>query len=154
MKKLTLTVIAALISCITFAQIEIRGRVTQINKCELLDEGGYKILKSTYPYRTNVKLNDNELLIINDHYLQFKLSDKMVDSSDNQLTINYMSTFHKKPIMVAVMECENGIKIGIFSMDGNNKFTEYIIPKPRVAKQQSYIHLNKCYESISYTSGR
>jgi len=136
MKKLTLTVIAALISCITFAQIEIRGRVTQINRCELLDSGGFRILKTTYPpIQTSIRLNDNELVIINDNRIRFELSDKMVDSSNNQLTINYISSFHKKLLMIAVMECGEGMKIGIFSMEGDTKFTEYIIPKVRMAKK-------------------
>ncbi len=136
MKKLTLTVIAALISCITFAQIEIRGRVTQINRCELLDSGGFRILKTTYPpIQTSIRLNDNELVIMNDNRIRFELSDKMVDSSNNQLTINYISSFRKKLLMIAVMECGEGMKIGIFSMEGESQFTEYIVPKVRVAKK-------------------
>jgi len=136
MKKLTLTAIAALISCIAFAQIEIRGRVTQVNRCELLDSGGYKIVKTIFPsIQTSIRINDNELVIMNDTRRRYELSDKIVDSSNNQLAIHYMSTFNKKLVMVAVMECGEGMKIGIFSMEGDTKFIEYIVPKVKVAKK-------------------
>ena len=126
MKKLTLTLVAIIISCITFAQVEIKGAILQINKGQLLDSGGYKINKTTYPMAMRMRLNDNKLTIISDHNLYFPLTDKMVDSSDNQL-VHYLSNAYKKTWIVAARECEGFLHVAILPMDGRTKFTEYVI---------------------------
>lgn len=136
MKKLSLTLITAIFSCFVFAQVEIRGAVSQINKCEFTDSSGYKILKTIYPMlQTKIRLNDNEFVVYSDYRLRFKLTDKMVDSSDNQLVVHYLSSAYNRLWMIAARECDGGkIIIGVFPMDGKTKFTEYVIPNPRRAK--------------------
>lgn len=135
MKKLSLTLVAIIISCFVFAQVEIRGVVSLTNRCELLDEGGYKVLKTTPQRYMKIRLNDNEFVVNGyDYRLVFPLTDKMVDSSDNKLVVNYLSSAYKKLWMIAAKECDGKLIIGVFPMDGKTKFTEYIVPNPRRAK--------------------
>lgn len=135
MKKLVLLLISLWV--LSSNGQEIRGGLIWINKCEMLDSGGYKIIKTTPVRMTFAKLNQNQFQISGDNLrVTYNLYDKQVDSSDKtDWVVHFLSNSYRRQSVIAVRECEGNIKVAVFSMDGRTKFTEYII-KPRNPKKK------------------
>ena len=128
MKKLTLAVIAALISCITFAQVEIRGRIIEINKYKFdSSHSKYSLDKVYFASGAFIHLNDNEFTIFGSIHGFYKLEKKQVDSSDNDLIVSYLTKIKKdKLALLAARECEGNLIVAVIPFGGDS-FIEYVI---------------------------
>lgn len=125
--KIILILLMLVLTFNVFGQ-EIRGHLLYSNLCEFLDSGGYKIIKTNRYYQTFAKITQDKFYISGQGvHLFLNLEDKQVDSSDkDNMVVHFLSTSYKKLYMVAATECEGNIKVGVFPMDGKNRFTEYI----------------------------
>lgn len=117
------------------SQINKKGTIVRVDKCEFLDEGGYKVISSHQPHETFATITDQKF-IRRSRTLSavFSLGDKQITVLDGDTIYNYYTVINKDLHVLAVRNCEGYIVVAIFPMDGNTKFTQYII-KPRTSER-------------------
>ena len=135
MKKI-LTILLLVLVLNGFGQ-EIRGHLIRTHTCELLDSGGYKIIKSHNYYQTFARITQDKFFVHGEGiHIVIDLYDKQVDSSDkDNWVVHFIGEARKTNYIVAVRMCEGNILLATFPTNGSNKFYEYVI-KPRKEKTE------------------
>lgn len=143
MKKLSLTLIAAIFSCFVFAQgIQLRGKVVSISRMKILEKGGDTTISVEYPFYTSFLLRDDRFLVKNiSNAYGYKLFDKDTAKINGDWVISYMAESGKNLYLLAASEingCPDHIIIAVFPFTGSLYFTEYLVkispPKHKKAK--------------------
>jgi len=113
------------------AQATRKGTLIRIERCKLLSEGGYEILSATPSYETFVTITENKFSINSrESHMTLKLADQQLSLSEADTVYSYYTVVGKKLKMLAMRKCEDNFVVAIFPMDGDDKFTQYVI-KPR-----------------------
>lgn len=135
MKQIILITIFLFLCFLSSAQ-EIRGSLLKVSFCKFTDSGQIS-LRTEKCYNTFVTITDEVFKVRGERVnVRYELYDKQIENSDtNNVVIHYLSDSYKQSSLVGIKECDNNIVVGIFPMDGSEKFKEFHI-KPFLKKQK------------------
>jgi hypothetical protein len=132
MKKLSLTLIAAILSFVVYAQqeIKVKGKVVSISKMIATDSGHY-VINTEYPLRTSFILTDKRLILSNiSNAVRYDLFDKDTAKINGEWVISYMTETRKEMKLIAISEingCQDHLLLAIFPFSGSPYFVEYLL---------------------------
>lgn len=120
--------IALLLTTVSQAQQTKKGSLIKVEKCRLLSEGGYEIISSKPSWETFVTITDEKFTIRSrESTMTLKLADKQLSLSDTDTIYSYYTVVRKQLKILAMRNCDDNIVVALFSMDGDDKFTQYVI---------------------------
>jgi len=104
------------------AQI-IRGRVLTWSSCQFNGSSdGYRVLKTKPVFNTYIRITRDYLRITGGVNAYYSLTDKQVD---NDGVVSFFGTSRNKLYTIGIRDCNDGVQVGIFPMDGGTRFIQY-----------------------------
>ena len=120
-KKIILALLV-LCSLQTSAQIT-RGRVLTWSSCQFNGSSeGYRVLKTKPLFNTYIRITRDYLRITGGVNVYYSLSDKQVDRDG---VVSFYGKSRHKLYTIGIRDCNDGVMVAIFPMDGNTRFIQY-----------------------------